>query len=112
MDLLCAFNKKYLGQSDYEPTVASLGKSFYYDYLSLLTIGNDIRTTAASSPRPPTLGDLLCSSFGKPSACHSFVQDACFETLYVLVLKSGFFEPADILALHHCHLLLLHLLCT
>jgi hypothetical protein len=30
----------------------------------------------------------------------------------VLVLKSGFFEPADILALHRCHPLLLHLICT
>jgi len=30
----------------------------------------------------------------------------------VLVLKSGFFEPADILALHRCHPLLWHLLCT
>jgi hypothetical protein len=30
----------------------------------------------------------------------------------MLVLKSGFFEPADILALHQCHPLLLHLLCT
>ena len=30
----------------------------------------------------------------------------------MLVLKSGFFEPANILALHRCHPLLLHLLCT
>jgi hypothetical protein len=53
----------------------------------------------------------LCrSSFGKPSANHSFVQDACFEILYVLVLKSGFFEPADILTLHRCHPLLSYLL--
>jgi hypothetical protein len=44
--------------------------------------------------------DLLRSSFGKPSASHSFVQDACFETSYVLVLNSGFIKPADILALH------------
>jgi hypothetical protein len=35
MDLLREFNKKYLGQSDYDPTAASLGKSFYDDYLSL-----------------------------------------------------------------------------
>jgi hypothetical protein len=56
--------------------------------------------------------DLLRSSFGKPSASHSFVQDAFFETSYVLVLKAGFFEPADILALHRCHPLLSHLLCA
>ena len=30
----------------------------------------------------------------------------------MLVLKSGFFEPADILALHSCHALLSHLLCA
>jgi hypothetical protein len=30
----------------------------------------------------------------------------------VLVLKLGFFEPTDIMALHQCHLLLSHLLCA
>jgi hypothetical protein len=50
--------------------------------------------------------------FGRPSPSHSFVQDACSETSYVLVLKLGFFKPADILALHRCHPLLSHLLCT
>jgi hypothetical protein len=107
MDLLWAFNKKYLGQSDYDLTAASLGESFYYDYLSLSAVSNDIHTAW-----PPTPRNLLRSSFSKLSTCHSFVQDACFETSYVLVLKSGFFEPADIMALHRCHPLLLHLLCT
>ena len=41
---------------------------------------------------------------------HAFHQQACFETTYVLIIKSGFFEPSDILALHNCHSLLLHLL--
>ena len=111
MNLLREFNKKYLGQSDYDPTAASLGKSFYDDYLSLSAVGNDIRSTT-TSPRPPSPRVLLRSSFGKPSTNHSFVQDACFETSFVLVLKSGFFEPADILALHSCHALLSHLLCA
>jgi hypothetical protein len=111
MDLLQEFNKKYLGQSDYDPTAASLSKSFYDEYLSLSAVGNDIRPTTAS-PWPPSPLDLLRSSFGKPSANHSFVQDACFETSFVLVLKSGLFEPADILALHRCHPLLSHLLCV
>jgi hypothetical protein len=111
MDLLREFNKKYLGQSDYDPTAASLGKSFYDKYLSLSAVGNDIRPTTAS-PRPPSPRDLLRSSFGKTSANHSFVQEACFETSFVIVLKSGFFEPADILALHRCHPLLSHLLCA
>jgi hypothetical protein len=112
MDLLREFNKTYLGQSDYDPTAASLGKSFYDDYLSLSAVSNDIRPNATSSARPPQPCDLLCSSFGKPSASHSFVQDACFETSYMLIIKSGFFEPADILALHGCHPLFSHLLCT
>jgi hypothetical protein len=112
MDLFLELNIKYLGQSDYDSTAASLGKSFYDDYLLLSAIGNDIHTNATSSAWPPSPRDLLRSSFGKPSASHSFVQDACFKTSYVLILKSGFFEPADILALHGCHPLLLHLLCT
>ncbi len=111
MELLREFNKKYLGQSDYDPTAATLGKSFYDKYLSLSAVGNDIRSTTAS-PRPLSPRVLLRSSFGKPSANHSFVQDACFETSFGLVLKSGIFEPADILALHRCHPLLSHLLCA
>jgi hypothetical protein len=112
MDLLWEFNKKYLEQSAYDPTTASLGESFYDAYLSLSPVGNDICHHTTSSPWPPTLRNLLRSSFGKPSTSHSFVIDACFETSYVLVLKSGFFEPADILALHRCHPLLSHLLCA
>jgi hypothetical protein len=91
MDLLREFNKKYLSQSDYDPTTASLGKSFYDAYLSLSAVGNDICPNATSSPRPPLPRDLLHSSFGKPSASHSFVQDPCFKTSYVLVFKSVFF---------------------
>jgi hypothetical protein len=90
MHLLWEFNKKYLGQSDYDPTAASLGKSFYDAYLSISSIGNDIRPNATLSPRPLSPRDLLCSSFGKPSTSHSFVQGACFKTSYVLILKSGF----------------------
>jgi hypothetical protein len=111
MDLLQEFNKKYLGQSDYDPTAASLGKSFYNEYLLLSAVGNDIRFTTVLS-QPPSPCDLLRSSFGKPSASHSFVQDACFETSYMLILKSGFFKPTDILALHRCHPFLSHLLCA
>jgi hypothetical protein len=111
MDVLREFNKKYLGQSDYDPAAAFLSKSFYDKYLPLSAIGNDIRPTTAL-PRRPLPRVLLRSSFGKPSENHSFVQDACFETSYVLILKSGFFEPADILVLHRCHPLLSHLLCA
>jgi hypothetical protein len=111
MDLLREFNKKYLGQSDYDPAAASLGKLFYNKYLSLSDVGNDIRPTTAS-PRPPSPRALLRSAFCRPSASHSFVQEARFETSFVIILKSGFFEPAEILALHRCHPLLLHLLCA
>jgi hypothetical protein len=101
MDRLQEFNKKYLGQSDYDPTAAHLGKTFYDDYLLLSAIGNDIHTN--TSARPPSPCNLLRTSFGKPSAGHSFTQDACFETAYLLVLKSGYFEPTVILALHRSH---------
>jgi hypothetical protein len=111
MDLLREFNKKYLGQSDYDPAAASLSKLFYDKYIALSDVGNDIRTTT-ELPWPPSLRALLCSAFGKPSANHSFVQDACFETSFVIILKGGFFEPANILALHRCHPLLSHLLCA
>jgi hypothetical protein len=76
MDLLREFNKKYLGQSDYDPTAASLGKSFYDAYLLLYAVGNDIHTNTTSSTQPPLPCNLLRSSFGKPSASHSFIQDA------------------------------------
>ena len=112
MRLLTEFNKKYLGNPDHDPTVASLGKSFYDRYLSLSAVGNDTRANDAPPQRPPAPRTLLRSSFGRPSANHSFNQEACFETTYVLVLKSGFFEPSDILALHQCHPLLSHLLCS
>ena len=112
MRLLTEFNKKYLGHPDHDPTAASLGKSFYDRYLSLSTVGNDTRANDAPPQRPPAPRTLLRSSFGRPSANHSFNQEACFETTYVLVLKSGFFEPSDILALHQCHPLLSHLLCS
>ena len=100
------------GQLEFDPTAASLGKLFHDNYLSLSAVGNDICTNDTPSARPPSLRNLLRSSFGRLSASHFFVQDACFETLYVLVLKSGFFKPADIMALHQCHPLLSHLLCT
>jgi hypothetical protein len=35
MYLLKEYNKKYLGYVDYDPSTASLGKSFYEQYLSL-----------------------------------------------------------------------------
>jgi hypothetical protein len=103
MELLWEFNKKYLGQLDYDPTAASLGKSFYDNYLSLSAVDNDICPNTTSSTQPLLPCNLLCSSFGKPSASQPFIQDACFETSYVLILKSGYFEPMDILALHLCN---------
>ena len=104
--------KKYLGHPDYDPTTALLSKSLYNAYFVLSSVGNDIRTNDTSSPWPPSMRTLLSSSFGRPSPNHSFLQEACFETLYVLVLKAGFFELSDILGLHMCHPLFSHLLCT
>ena len=70
------------------------------------------RTNDAHLPRPPLLQALLRLSFGQSIINHSFHQEACFETSYVLILKAGLFEPSDILALHKCHPLLSHLLCA
>ena len=61
---------------------------------------------------PPSPHDLLQKSYGGTSHNHSFHQTACFETAYVIILKSRFFEPTDILALHDCHPLLSHLICA
>ena len=35
MELLREFNKKYLGHPDYDPKAASLGRTFYDNYLLL-----------------------------------------------------------------------------
>ena len=48
--------------------------------------------------------------FGTPSLSHSFHQEPTFETMYVVVLKSGFFVPSNILVLHDTHPLLSHIL--
>jgi len=112
MRLLRDFNKKYLGHEDYDPNATLFGKSFFDNYLSLAAVGNDTSNNDDTPPWPPSPCDLSRSLFGRPSKNHSFLQDTCFKTSYVLVLKAGFFEPADILALHECHLLLSHLLRT
>jgi hypothetical protein len=52
MHLLWEYNKTYLGYADYDPSAASLGKSFYERYLSLSAIGNDTRANDASSHTP------------------------------------------------------------
>ena len=59
MGLLREFNKKYLGHPDYDPKAASLGKTFYDNYLSLSTVGIDIHTNDAHLPRPPSPWVLL-----------------------------------------------------
>ena len=46
MHLLRKYNKKYLGYTDYEPSVTSLGKSLYGKYLLLSMVGKDIRANA------------------------------------------------------------------
>ena len=103
MRLLSEYNKKYLGHTDYDTNAAALGKSFYDLYLSYFAVGNDNTTTDIPSHRPPTPHTLLRSSFRRPGSSHSFHQEACFETAYVIVLKAGFFEPLDIINLHECH---------
>jgi hypothetical protein len=88
MDLLRVINKKYLGQSGYDPTAASLGKWFYNDYLSLSAVCNDIRPSTTSSAWSPLQHNLLHSSFGKLSTSHSFVQDACRAYPQIGILRT------------------------
>ena len=70
MHLLHEYNKKYLGYADYDPTAASLGKSFYDNYLLLTAIGNDISnkdSTSKTLVAPPSANALLRGTFGRPS---------------------------------------------
>jgi len=82
------------------------------DWTTLSAVGNDTRVNDATPPMRPPPHTLLQNSFGCSSLDHSFHQQACFETAFVPILKSGFFEPVDILALHDCHPLLSHLICA
>ncbi len=45
MELLCKYNAKYLGRTDYNLNRATLSEAVYSFYLSLATSGNDISTT-------------------------------------------------------------------
>jgi hypothetical protein len=49
MRLLREYNKKYLAYTNYDPSAASLGESFYARYLSLSAIDNDTRANVISS---------------------------------------------------------------
>ena len=114
ISLLREYNTKYLGLPDYDPRWATLGEEFYSSYLSLATVGNDISTDSALGKKPcaprPTPLQLMTKGFGIPSLSHSFHQEPTFETTYVVVLKSGFFTPDNILTLHETHPLLSHTL--
>ena len=93
-----------------------LGENFYNSYRSLAAVGNDISSAPGTNPRAsiPTPHQLRTRGFGNPSLSHTFHQEPTFETTYVVVVKSGFFTPSDIVALHDTHPLLSHLLsaCT
>ena len=68
MHLLREYNKKYLGYADYDPTAASLGKSFYNNYLLLTAIANDICTNDSTKTLrgvPPSANALLQGTFGR-----------------------------------------------
>ncbi len=118
LSLLREYNKKYLGLPNYDPHRAMLGEKFYKSYLSLATVGNDIITDCAPGTNPrasiPTPHQLMTRGFGTPSLSHSFHQEPTFKTTYVVVVKSGFFTPSDIVALHDTLPLLSHILsaCT
>ncbi len=93
-----------------------LSENFYNSYRSLAAVGNDISSAPGTNPCAsiPTPHQLRTRGFGNPSLSHTFHQEPTFETTYVVVVKSGFFTPSDIVALHDTHPLLSHLLsaCT
>ena len=101
---LRAFNKKYLGFSDYDETQAALGKSFY-DKLNKI---NDVCSGEWKQDIPSRIS-LLKGGFGRPDINHSFNQEACFDTAVFSVIKSGFLEPPDIVNLFDSHPLINHL---
>ena len=74
MHLLREYNKKYLRYADYDPTAASLGKSFYNDYLRLKTVGNDINYNNSTS------NTLLCHPL--PTHCFAAPSDAPAKTMF------------------------------
>ena len=59
MRLLREYNKKYLGYTNYDPSTASLGESFYARYLSLSAVGNDAHANDAHSTMRPSPHTLL-----------------------------------------------------
>jgi hypothetical protein len=69
-------------------------------------MSNDISDCQQNSHRPPHVNSLITSGFSLPSPNHSFLQEASFKTIFMLVLKLGHFEPQDILALHKFHQIL------
>ena len=87
MCLLREYNKKYLGQANYNPSTASLRESVYTRYLSLSAVGNDARANDAPSTTRPLPRTLCQKTFGRPSPNHCFYQQACFKTAFVDILK-------------------------
>ena len=101
------FNKKLLGNKDYDVTAAALGEIFY----SSLTTCNDVlfERPAWHSTMPTRTQLFRRTTFGKPDLNHSFAQEACFETTLLHTLCSGFLTPADTVSLFTVHPLIGHL---
>lgn len=101
------FNKKLLGDKDYDVTAAALGEIFY----SSLTTCNDVlfERPAWHSTMPTRTQLFRRTTFGKPDLNHSFAQEACFETTLLHTLCSGFLTPADTVSLFTVHPLIDHL---
>lgn len=74
---LQAFNKKYLGLTDYAQTSALLGKTFY---TLLIQSRDNILREWLWMAMLPTPARLLWGTFGRPDASHLFTQEASFET--------------------------------
>jgi hypothetical protein len=101
---LRAFNKKYLGISDYDEKAAALGEIYY----SNLCNTNGVRGGTWKT-HLPSKSKLLRGPFGRPDINHSFNQEACFETALLPILKSGFLSPIDTISVLETHPFFSHL---
>lgn len=101
------FNKKYLGMEDYDETAAKLGELIYNNLT--LSHNSTYQIKPSWMRAVPTRHELWRSPFGRPDKNHSFTQESCLETTLVLVLRSGFADPTDLITICELHPLINHL---
>ena len=120
-DLTCLreYNKKILGDEQFDARAAALGESFFAS-LSFPALSNDATILAGplyhnhcddiSWRRTlPTPHALRASGFGKPDLLHSFLVEPCLETSLYPILHSGYLDINFLISLCSSHTLFLPL---